>query len=362
MRRALLLLTIAAVMGAQDIRSARDDAYREWRQSDRNLEKDAANGDPATDKRAEAAAAAAARYSAARIASLTNLRGNLDREKNTAVPFEMPVDTQSARQASEAVIRSQTNAVNAGLAAIGPEPDSALQRLRTALERERTVLNTLTESISQEQKASGEIAQTASAAEAARLKLTARFQNLIAMLDEAVQSESEQEVAWAEYYRQLAGGTRSGGAAVSQFSSPPPSPQPQALASAPSATSRPITPLPRSRYVGGWTYVKTAGTFHGPEPETAELNVTESNGQVSGYLSVRFKTAPGIPTNREVQFNFSGPFQPERNQVFALETPEGAKGRIELIPTNVFNLLEINFALDPAPGKISQADFVLLKK
>jgi hypothetical protein len=58
----------------------------------------------------------------------------------------------------------------------------------------------------------------------------------------------------------------------------------------------------------------------------------------------------------------SGPITSSRTQQLTLETTEGAKGIIDLIPGGAFNLLEINFYTDLKPGKIRQGNMVLLKK
>jgi hypothetical protein len=63
-----------------------------------------------------------------------------------------------------------------------------------------------------------------------------------------------------------------------------------------------------------------------------------------------------------LRFDFTGEFQPSRRQVFNLVTAEGAKGTIELIPGPAFNLLEVNFQTEPKPGKVRDADVVLVKK
>jgi hypothetical protein len=63
-----------------------------------------------------------------------------------------------------------------------------------------------------------------------------------------------------------------------------------------------------------------------------------------------------------VHFDFSGDFRNTRNQVFELQTSDGSKGRIELIPSTAINLLEINFLIEAKPGAIRQANVVLVKK
>ena len=66
--------------------------------------------------------------------------------------------------------------------------------------------------------------------------------------------------------------------------------------------------------------------------------------------------------NPVVRFDFLGELKNTRNQVFTLETSDGAKGSIELIPGPAFNLLEVNFQTEPKAGKIRQANVVLVKK
>jgi hypothetical protein len=70
----------------------------------------------------------------------------------------------------------------------------------------------------------------------------------------------------------------------------------------------------------------------------------------------------GTKADPAVQFTFSGPLQAGRYQAFPLKTPDGATGKVELIPGNAFNLLEVNFNLDGAPGKVTESDVILVKK
>ena len=84
--------------------------------------------------------------------------------------------------------------------------------------------------------------------------------------------------------------------------------------------------------------------------------------KATGSAFARFKLPPGATGDPIVRFDFSGEFQPARRQVFDLVTAEGAKGTVELIPGPAFNLLEVNFQTEMKPGKIRQADVVLVKK
>jgi hypothetical protein len=60
--------------------------------------------------------------------------------------------------------------------------------------------------------------------------------------------------------------------------------------------------------------------------------------------------------------DFTGTFENTRNQVFSLQTSDGGKGKIELIPGPAFNLLEVNLTMEPRPGKVQRANFLLVKK
>lgn len=147
---------------------------------------------------------------------------------------------------------------------------------------------------------------------------------------------------------------------------PPPAPETPTIttpgASDPIVAPRPsITPVPLIRYTGAWTLPLTKPIFHGPEPEVIELVVNEENGRATGTLAARFKLPPGA-SDPNVSFSFAGEFHNTRNQVFELHAGDGSGGRIELIPGPAFNLLEINFLVEAGPGKIRQANAILIKK
>lgn len=160
-------------------------------------------------------------------------------------------------------------------------------------------------------------------------------------------------------------------------STPPPSdnPPPAAAAEAPASppvTAQPleppsprppaITPVPLIRYTGEWTYPQMRGIYHGLQPESIDVKIIEDSGNASGTLAARFKVPQGSTDDPIVRFTFSGDFRNTRNQVFELQSSDGSKGRIELIPGTAFNLLEINFLIEAGPGKIRQGNAVLVKK
>jgi len=102
--------------------------------------------------------------------------------------------------------------------------------------------------------------------------------------------------------------------------------------------------------------------YHGPQPEFVDLVVHEQNGHADGTLFGRFKLPAGSKDDPVLRFDFTGEFKATRNQTFALETSDGAKGTLELIPGPAFNLIEVNFQTEAKPGKIRQGNVVMVKK
>jgi len=121
-----------------------------------------------------------------------------------------------------------------------------------------------------------------------------------------------------------------------------------------------IPAVPLARYVGDWTYPASGGIFFGVQPEAVDLEVHEESGRLLGSLTARFKTAAGITP--DLQLTFAGDLRATRNQIFNAETSDGAKGTLELIPGNAYNLLEVNFQTEPKPGKLRLVNFVVVKK
>jgi hypothetical protein len=115
-----------------------------------------------------------------------------------------------------------------------------------------------------------------------------------------------------------------------------------------------------TRYTGDWEFLAGVSTYHGLPPISFNVFVQADGGQLSGTVSATFVV--GTKADPAVQFTFSGPLQAGRYQAFPLKTPDGATGKVELIPGNAFNLLEVNFNLDGAPGKVTESDVILVKK
>jgi hypothetical protein len=358
MRRGAGVLLVLGCALAQDSREAYEEAFRNWRQADPGLERDAATAGAALTPRAEKVGAEAAKYSAARKAFLSLQQGTMDASGRSLEAVAVASETPDAAKNSETIVTAATRAATASINAIGNDPDRGLQQLRQSIERERAVLTVLSSAIRDRQNLLGAATKSTEAAEEARMKVADHYQMLAAAFQQAGQQTVQQGSAWADYYRTLAEGAR----AVELSVSAPPAitgVKPAAPALPPTTSGRVI---PLTRYVGAWTYPLRNALFYGAEPEFVDLVVHEENGQGTGTLFARFKLPAGSTGDPTLRFDFSGPFKNTRSQSFNLETSDGAKGTIELIPGPAFNLLEVNFTTETRPGKVHQANFLLVKK
>ncbi len=359
MRRGLLLAVVAVLCLAQRSRDEYRAAYRAWREADPNLEQEASKGGAAIAQRADRMAAGAVKVAAARKAFLEGLAQDeaqqiswLQRAPAAPDPPVMPgnADTQFVATESASVTRNIETFANS--------PDKELQQLRAALARERMALDALGAAIARRKKAAGAVNPPAAAIAQARASALAQSQAMLDGLKDAAADSATEAAAWAEYYRKLGEGAQGVATPITEV---PPG-VPSVTLNNPAPAPPTVTPVPLARYVGEWTFPPANGLFHGPQPETIELQVDERDGHASGTLVGRFKVPPGSTGDPVLRFEFSGDLQPTRNQKFNLVTSEGAKGVIELIPGPAFNLLEVNFQTESRPGKIRVGDAVLVKK
>lgn len=357
-----MILMVAACALAQDGREAYREAFRNWRQADPALEKDAATAGAALGARAEKVAAETAKYAAARKALLDLEQATMDASGRSLEAVAAPPEALESSRNSELSVARASSAANASIEAIGNDPDRGLQLLRQSIERERAALTALSNGIRDRQTAIAAATGAAQAAEQARMKVAGHYQSLAMALQQASQETSRQGSAWADYYRTLSDGARgvppAGAAPVTGAvtGARPVNPTPAA------PSGRPAAPVPLSRYVGAWTYPVRNALFHGAEPEFADLVVHEENGRATGTLYARFKLPSGSLGDPILRFDFAGIFQNERSQSFSLETSDGAKGTVELLPGPAFNLIEVNFMTEARPGKVRQGNFLLVKK
>lgn len=340
------ILAAAVLLGfAQSARDGYRSAYRAWHQADPNLERDSAAPPPALAGRIDSVAALAARYGAVRTSFL---KQRTSEQEQSLAWLDAPSTAQPdlARGVRENVT-GQTALVKRGLDTFARDSDPAIQRLKSMLDRENLALVGLAKAVADREAAAEGVRAALTAAEAARLKASNSNHDLIGAMKVASEGADRESVAWAEYYRKLADAAR-------MEVAPPP-----VTTTAPPA--RPLVTIQVARYSGAWTF-PSAGLYHGPQPEFVDMVVREENGLAHGTLAARFKLPAGSKDDPVVRFSFSGDFKSARNQVFSLETSDGSKGTIELIPGPAFNLLEINFLIDAKPGSVGRGNVVLIKK
>jgi hypothetical protein len=371
-KRAAGILIVTGCALAQEGRQAYQEAFRNWRQTDPSLEKDAATAGTALEARSQKVAQEAAKYAAARKAFLDLQQGTMDASGRSLEPVAAAPAAPELTRNAELGVATASSAASSSIQAIGGDPDRGLQQLRQSIEQERAALTILASAIQDRQTAIATATKTSEAVEQARTKVADHYQSLAMALQQASQETSRQGSAWADYYRTLSDGARgvqpggappvTGGVVTGGVVTGGVVTGVRPVNPAPAPSGRSITPVPLSRYVGAWTYPVRNTLFHGAEPEFVDLVVHEDNGQAAGTLYARFKLPFGSSGDPILRFDFAGSFQNARSQSFSLETSEGAKGTIELIPGPAFNLLEVNFTTEARPRKVRQANFLLVKR
>lgn len=349
MKRAAIIGAAALCLMAASSREAYRAAYQAWRQADPNLERDAAAPDAKLADRINAVAAQAAKYGAERGAFL---RESAAEQEQELALLQKPAELENPSRGVRENVAAETAVVKHNLDTFANDPDPGIQRLKSMLERENLALTSLANAVAERQSAADSAKSANDSAEQARTKALNSARDLAGALKLGADGADREVSAWAEYYRKLAQ------PAPAETVAAPATP------AAPTATAplrNSITPLPLARYVGAWTF-PDGGLYHGPQPEFLDMVVHEENGHATGTLFARFKVAAGSKDDPVLRFDFSGDFKNARNQSFALETSDGAKGTIELIPGPAFNLLEVNFQTDPKPGKVRMGNMVLIKK
>lgn len=359
MRRACLLVIVTALSLAQRSRDDYRAAYSAWRQTDPNLEREASAGGAPVAQRADRLAAEAAKSSAARKAFLG---GTFSDQSQQIVWLETnalsPEPAATGTKPDEQFIATETARVARTIDAFANDPDKGIQQLRQALAQERTALEALGGAVAGRKKSVDTVDAATAAIGQSRAKALEQSRAMLEGLKDSAEQTGHEGEAWAEYYRKLGEGAQGPAEPITQV---PPG-VPTVTLNNPAPAPPTVTPVPLARYVGQWTYPLTNGLFHGPQPDTIDVVVNEDNGRATGTVSARFKLPPGSTGDPVLRCDFSGNFQPTRNQVFNLVTSDGAKGTVELIPGPAFNLLEVNFQTEPKEGKIRQADFILVKK
>jgi len=350
---------VAVLCLAQRTRDDYRAAYNAWRQTDPNLEGEASAGGGPVAQRADRMAAEAAKFAAARKAFLEDTLADQSKRiawlENAAAGAE-PAAANTKPDAQ--FIAAETARVARTINTFANDPDKGIQQLRLALARERAALDALGQAVVERQKSADAADLATDAIAQARAKSLEQSRAMLEGLKDAAAQTGQEAEAWAEYYRKLGEGAQGAATPITQA---PPGVPPANLAN-PAPAPPTVTPMPLARYVGAWTFPQSNGLYHGSQPEFIDVLVYEDNGRAAGTVFGRFKLPPGSTADPVLRFDFAGNFQPTRNQVFNLVTSDGTKGTVELIPGPAFNLLEVNFQTEPKPGKIRQADVVLVKK
>ncbi|HML18188.1 MAG TPA: hypothetical protein VK419_14260 [Bryobacteraceae bacterium] len=375
MRSAGIALVAALCLFAQPSRDAYRTTYKAWRETDPNLEREAAAAGAQLEPRAHKVAAAAAQYEAARNAFLEQLTGE-SKTRFAWLEAAAPDPPVPLTEGARALVIGEWRTVQRSVDTFSSDVDPGIQRLRGMLQRESLALAAVNTAITEREKAASAVTAAAQSLERTRARALEDYRDLAAGWTESAAETDRESAAWVEYYQLLADGAKSSGPPAStptppaSVSSALPASAAGAGTAAPSPRSAepgvPRSPSPTAvplvRYTGAWTFPISNGLYHGPQPEFADLVVHEDNGHASGTLFARFKLAPGATGDPVLRFDFSGDFTSQRTQVFNLETSDGAKGTMELIPGPAFNLLEVNFQIAARPDKVRQGNMVLVKK
>jgi hypothetical protein len=344
-------------------------AYRHWRDTDPNLERDATSAGATLGARADKVAAEAAKYFSLRKDYLESRAADARRGASLLEPVDI---SPEALPNLDRFLSLQDTFLRSTIDTVAHDADPAIQQLRVALDRERAAIAAIGTALKDSQKSRETAVQTSRAADASRAKASQEYQKLAASLQESEQLTDKSSAAWDGYYRALSDAARKVEAPVTSSGPAHPSAgrEPNAVApstpaasnSASAPAAHPVPPVPLVRYVGAWTYPTIGAHYHGMQPESADLVVRDQNGQGSGTLSVRFRLPAGSTDNPAVRFDFTGAFGSSRVQRFAITTSSGLTGTLELIPGPAFNLLEVNFSIDDKPGTIHQGNFLLIKQ
>src|SRR5258706_573308 len=201
MKRPLAILVLVGCALAQEPRDTYQEAFRSWRQADTALETDAATAGAALEVRADKVSAEAAKYLAARKGFLDFLREATQEKARSVEPLLIAAAQSDLISRAEANVSTETSAASSSIAAIGSDPDRALQRLRQSLESERSALLALNSAMAVRRGTLAGVAQTAEAAELARSRVVEHYQTLATGLEPAIQQNDQQAGEWSAYYK-----------------------------------------------------------------------------------------------------------------------------------------------------------------
>lgn len=342
MTRCAILLLAAGSAWAQNTRENYRTPYQAWRQAAQTLEQDAAAPPPAFSDQVRSSVEAAQKFFSARAAYLTSAQPNAAEQTAWA---SQPLATAEALlttpQALDQLMAVTAAKVSSGIGAFrADDKDEAIRRVLQALERERAALKALTDAMAARKASLPALLDTSDEAEIQRASVFQTLNAANGRRNQLAEHVKREATDWTAYYRDLQEGA--GGRAITGAATPAPA---KILRTAANGQ------IPLSRYTGEWMF-PGKGLFYGPQPESVEMTVQESNGRMSGTLTAKF-LAPG----GTVKFDFQGAVQQAKTQSLPLQTADGATGSVELIPGSAINLIEVNFQAAGSAG-----NFILVKK
>ena len=342
---------LAGGLIAQTGREGYREAFDAWQQAHAHLERDAGTGGTALVQQADRAASAASIFETIRANYLKSAAQEAAQRRQLlqAAPTLPPANL--APPAVAATVTRELQTVTRAIARFAEDKDRGIQQLRTSLERERDALTALNASIQTREKTVAAIAEAGAVLEQARAKTAEAFGDQASQLTQTVTQIEKENAAWTAYYEKLTQTIQIASVVPARLNSAPAAPR-----------TEPVPSVPLARYVGAWTFPNVNGIFHGARPEFVDLVVHEQNGHADGTLFGRFTLPAGSAGDPLVRFDFAGDFGTSASQRFQLVSSDGMHGTVELIPGPAFNLLEVNFLIDPQPNKIRSGNFILVKK
>ncbi|MEO5923077.1 MAG: hypothetical protein ABIR70_04550 [Bryobacteraceae bacterium] len=321
--------------------------YQAWRQVAPALEQDAAAPTATFPDQVRKTGEAAQSYFDARVANYLNPHtGAAEQAAWGTRPLAtadslltLPPEVQQLLAVAAAKAGTSVNSFAAD------DKDPVIRRMRQALERERATLRALIDSFATAKAPLTEMIDASDNAEIQRALVGQALSSAVARRTQLAEHVKREAADWTTYYKDLLEGATANGRTSTTSAAPSPAP---AKIIRPAANGQVLL----TRYIGEWIF-PNKGLYYGPQPETVELVVQESNGNLRGTLTAKF-----ITPLASLQFEFQGPVQPGKTQTFPVSTG----GTVEFIPGSAFNLLEVNYQTPQATSSVSTANFVLVKR
>ncbi len=292
MRRCAILLLAAAPAWSQTARDSYRVPYQAWRQAAPALEQDASAPTPAFADQLRASTEAAQKFFSARAAYLAAAQPSaVEQTAWASKPLATAETMLATPPAVEQLLAVTAAKVGAGIGSFrADDKDEAIRRVRQALERERAALKALTDAISARKASMPALLDAGDEAEIQRASVFQTLNAANGRRNQIAEHVKREGADWTAYYRDLQEGA--GSRSLTSAATSP--------SAAPAKILRPATAgqVPLSRYTGEWVF-PSKGLYYGPQPESVEMTVQESNGRMSGTLTAKFLAPAGT-----VKFEF----------------------------------------------------------